>query len=152
MNAYKSGDYCQAIDCKVAKNRMRANVCPTCEAYQFHTFLRERGQILEQGSKLAKFVKASQELANSYGKDSATKMNAWHHFVEALSAAGLGVEQRENLWYSVVRFRRMCNVGRYGILGYFLRARGKRDTQGNGKTETPTRRTRTSEGGDKIDG
>lgn len=52
---YKSWEYCQSINCPIYNHwgkEKRKEACVTCHAYQMHQYLREHGQILEEGSKL----------------------------------------------------------------------------------------------------
>lgn len=55
MQPYKSWDFCKSIDCgaMIRTEEMRKGlICPTCKAYQMHTYLQEHGQITEEGSYL----------------------------------------------------------------------------------------------------
>lgn len=132
MKIYKPWDFCKSINCdalEIKDTEIRGQYCHKCNACLMHQYLRDHGQILEEGSELMgqevvieeyhrlaerqnkrnsvycklnadltkqavdlqcqvaahqEAVKASRELINAYGKDSQTKMNAWHGLKEAL--------------------------------------------------------------------
>jgi len=48
---YKPWEFCKSIDCS-APFRIGLADCRDCKAYQIHQYLREHGQILEEGSML----------------------------------------------------------------------------------------------------
>lgn len=56
MTPYQSWSFCEAINCHAMKH-LSARVemfCQNCKAYQMHTYLKEHGQILEEGSGIMK--------------------------------------------------------------------------------------------------
>ena len=54
MTPYQSWDFCRAIDCTfmVRTEEQRKTLCRDCKAYQMHQYLKEHGQIVEEGSEL----------------------------------------------------------------------------------------------------
>jgi hypothetical protein len=71
MEAYKPWDFCKSIDCLAMRRseavnqgeEARKQACNDCKAYQMHQYLKEHGQILEEGSALeAQLAEAQTEL------------------------------------------------------------------------------------------
>lgn len=57
MKIYESLDFCKYINClSIQHPRKIPCMEDCCQVYQYHTYLRDRGQILEEGSELAKVV------------------------------------------------------------------------------------------------
>ena len=56
MNSYKPWDFCRSINCNalIRTEQQREQLCKSCKAYQMHGYLREHGQIVEEGSPLLK--------------------------------------------------------------------------------------------------
>ncbi len=52
MQPYKSWDFCNHTGCTfmVRSGEQRKTLCRDCKAYQMYTYLREHGQVLEEGS------------------------------------------------------------------------------------------------------
>lgn len=59
METYKPWDFCRSINCNsmIRSEEMRKElICPNCKAYQMHDYLREKGSIIEEDSKLPKQI------------------------------------------------------------------------------------------------
>lgn len=59
MKPYQPWEFCKAIDCDALSvihqdQRMKKVYCYRCYAYRMHQYLKDHGQILEEGSELAK--------------------------------------------------------------------------------------------------
>ena len=57
MKPYQPWEFCKTIDCdvlEIIKKPYQKMYCQKCKAYKFHQYLKEHGQILEEGSELAK--------------------------------------------------------------------------------------------------
>ena len=73
MKPYKPWDFCKSIDCDALSvvhkdERMKKVYCHKCYAYQFHQYLRDHDQILEEGSSLARVIQATNQRAKEYAK------------------------------------------------------------------------------------
>jgi hypothetical protein len=68
LKPYKPWDFCKSIDCDALSvvhkdERMKKVYCHKCYAYQFHQYLRDHDQILEEGSSLARVIQATNQRA-----------------------------------------------------------------------------------------
>lgn len=56
METYESWDFCKYHVCDALrlsdKDKRKRAYCETCRAYQMHQYLKDHGQILEEGSEL----------------------------------------------------------------------------------------------------
>jgi hypothetical protein len=68
LESYKSWDYCKEhcdMYQKWADSEERVYMmCGDCHVYQFHQYLKEHGQILEEGSELLAVVEAAKKLTD----------------------------------------------------------------------------------------
>lgn len=69
MKVYKPWDFCKSIDCDVLNinKETQADSCLRCKAYQMHQYLREHGQILEEGSALQSQLAEAQASVTQLG-------------------------------------------------------------------------------------
>ncbi len=59
MEPYKPWDFCRSINCNSMirpEEQRKTLTCPNCKAYQMHDYLREKGSIIEEDSKLPKQI------------------------------------------------------------------------------------------------
>ena len=59
MKAYNPWDFCRSINCNSMirpEEQRKTLTCPNCKAYQMHDYLREKGSIIEEDSKLPKQI------------------------------------------------------------------------------------------------
>lgn len=59
---YKSWEFCEYIKCyamSFGKSFRVKAICSRCPAYQMHQYLKEHGQMLEEGSELERIVTAA---------------------------------------------------------------------------------------------
>ena len=58
METYKPWDFCRSINCNalIRTEPQREQLCKDCKAYQMHDYLREKGSIIEEDSKLPKQI------------------------------------------------------------------------------------------------
>ena len=73
MKLYKPWDFCKSIDCDALgvifkDEKMKKRYCYRCYAYRMHQYLKEHGQILEEGSELAKRLEGDNNGVKGNGK------------------------------------------------------------------------------------
>ena len=97
LKLYKPWEFCKAIDCDALSvihqdQRMKKVYCYRCYAYRMHQYLKDHGQILEEGSELEQ-LRNIRDAAEKLMKNICAYCPLWYR--EDISICAKWCEMRE---------------------------------------------------------